>query len=29
MNTTVTISSVRARGVRTLLIYCRGKREGD
>ena len=25
----VTIASVRAHGVRQLLIYCRGKREGD
>ena len=25
----VTIASVRAHGVGTLLIYCRGKREGD
>jgi len=25
----VTIASVRAHGVRQLLVYCRGKREGD
>jgi hypothetical protein len=25
----VTISSVRAHGVRQLLVYCHGKREGD
>ena len=25
----VTIASVRAHGVRRLLVYCRGKREGD
>ena len=26
---TVTIASVRAHGVRQLLVYCNGKREGD
>ena len=26
---TVTIASVRAHGVKTLLVYCHGKREGD
>jgi hypothetical protein len=26
---TVTIASVRARGVRTLLVYCNGKDAGD
>jgi hypothetical protein len=26
---TVTIASVRAHGVRQLLVYCLGKREGD
>ena len=25
----VTIASVRAHGVRQLLVYCNGKREGD
>ena len=25
----VTIGSVRAHGVRTLLVYCNGKRDGD
>jgi len=25
----VTIASVRAHGVRQLLVYCQGKREGD
>jgi hypothetical protein len=25
----VTIASVRALGVRQLIVYCRGKREGD
>src|SRR5258708_13468274 len=25
----VTIASVRAHGVRTLLVYCNGKRKGD
>ena len=25
----VTIASVRAHGVRTLLVYCRGRSEGD
>jgi hypothetical protein len=25
----ITIASVRAHGVRQLLVYCRGKREGD
>ena len=25
----VTIASVRAHGVKTLLVYCHGKREGD
>jgi hypothetical protein len=29
MTTPVTIASVRAHGVRTLLVYCNGKREGD
>jgi hypothetical protein len=26
---TVTIASIRAHGVRQLLVYCLGKREGD
>lgn len=29
MNPAVTIASVRAHGVRTLLVYCCGKREGN
>lgn len=29
MTTPVTIASVRAHGVRTLLVYCNGRREGD
>jgi len=29
MSGVVTIASVRAHGVRRLLVYCRGKREGD
>jgi len=29
MNGLVTIASVRTHGVRQLLVYCRGKREGD
>src|SRR5262245_43800030 len=29
MTGTVTIASVRAHGVRQLLVYCLGKREGD
>ena len=29
MNDAVTIASVRAHGVRRLLIYCRGKRQAD
>ena len=29
MNGSVTIASVRAHGVRQLLVYCLGKREGD
>jgi hypothetical protein len=27
--TQVTIAAVRAHGVRTLLVYCNGKRDGD
>jgi hypothetical protein len=29
MSTAVTIAHVRAHGVTRLLVYCRGKREGD
>jgi hypothetical protein len=29
MTKPVTIASVRAHGVRTLLVYCRGKQAGD
>jgi len=29
MGSAVTIASVRAHGVRQLLVYCLGKREGD
>jgi hypothetical protein len=29
MNAPVTIAHVRTHGVTTLLVYCRGKREGD
>jgi hypothetical protein len=28
-NVTVTIASIRAHGVETLLVYCNGKRDGD
>lgn len=29
MRASVTIASIRAHGVRQLLVYCRGKRDGD